>query len=65
MLGWEAETKGHNIKTKDGFKKHIYKEGSREHVLSWNMNGTRCSERDCVVNHRKGGKTAVEDNIYL
>jgi hypothetical protein len=36
--------------TGDGYKKHICSFGSREHVLSYDSNGTHCSEKDCIVN---------------
>ena len=34
------------------FIKHIRCEGARFHVLSWDSNGTHCSEPDCIINKR-------------
>jgi hypothetical protein len=39
-----------DLKTHDGYDKHIYCWGSREHVLSYNSNGVRCSNVNCIVN---------------
>ena len=37
-----------------GEMKHIFEEGSREHVLWWDGNGRHCSEKDCEINfHRR------------
>jgi len=33
--------------------KHIVKEGSKDHVLSWDSNGTHCSEPNCEINSVK------------
>ena len=33
--------------------KHITKEGSREHVISWSSEGRRCSEPNCEVNKKQ------------
>lgn len=30
--------------------KHVYCEGARFHVKSWNTFGTRCSETKCIIN---------------
>jgi len=30
--------------------KHIVKEGSREHVIYWDTNGSHCSEPNCEIN---------------
>lgn len=34
-------------------KKHIIKEGSREHVIRYDSYGAHCSEPDCEINLRK------------
>ena len=34
-------------------KKHIIKEGSREHVLSWDSSGRHCSDPGCEINSGK------------
>jgi len=34
--------------------KHIFKEGARYHVNSWDGNGRRCSTKDCEDNHGLG-----------
>ena len=37
--------------------KHILKEGSRYHVLSWDNHGTHCNEPNCEINKKgKNGK---------
>lgn len=61
-LEWEATRAGHDTLTEDGFKKHIYKSGSREHVLSFTTMGEKCSVRDCVINHRP---PSYDESIYL
>lgn len=61
-LEWEATEAGHESLTEDGFKKHIYKYGSREHVLSFTTAGDKCSEKDCVINHRT---PLYGESIYL
>jgi hypothetical protein len=37
--------------------KHIIKEGSREHVIYYDMNGKHCSCKNCEVNKQKPHKT--------
>ncbi len=32
--------------------KHIIKEGSREHVISYNSEGRKCSEPNCEINKK-------------
>lgn len=44
------------------YVKHIIKEGSREHVLSWDSNGRRCSCKDCEVNKEREVKLEVNSN---
>jgi hypothetical protein len=34
------------------FIKHVRCEGSRVHVLRWDVDGCHCSELDCIVNRR-------------
>lgn len=34
----------------DIWLKHIYHEGSRSHVLSWNNKGSHCKEKNCIMN---------------
>lgn len=34
----------------DGTEKHIFCEGARYHILSYGMEGTRCSEPKCEYN---------------
>ena len=34
------------------FIKHVRKNGSRHHVLSYSSNGIICSEKNCIVNKR-------------
>lgn len=34
------------------WKKHVVKEGSRTHVISWFTDGRKCSCPDCEVNRR-------------
>lgn len=34
--------------------KHVFKEGSRRHVIFWDSNGRRCSETACEINCKKG-----------
>ena len=36
------------------FQKHIIKEGARYHTLSWDWDGTHCSNANCIVNHKCG-----------
>ena len=38
---------------------HIVKEGSREHVLHWDSNGTHCSEPNCEVNKPYDGVDTI------
>ena len=33
--------------------KHIYKEGSREHVLWWDSRGVHCTEPNCEINKQE------------
>lgn len=42
--------KSDDMITIEGYEKHIYSEGSREHVLSYHTNGIRCSNSKCIVN---------------
>jgi hypothetical protein len=39
----------------DGTVKHIIKDGSRYHVLSWSEIGTHCSEPECEINKQLKG----------
>lgn len=39
-------------------EKHIIKEGSRKHVVSYDSNGSRCSEPNCEINLK-----SREDNM--
>jgi len=32
--------------------KHVYKEGSRKHVISYSSEGRQCSEPNCEINHK-------------
>lgn len=32
------------------YVRHVRRDGARYHVLSWTTKGTRCSEKDCIVN---------------
>jgi len=32
-------------------EKHIFCDGARFHVSSWDSNGKRCSCKDCEINH--------------
>ena len=45
-------------------KKHIIKEGSRFHVISYHLvNGTCkrvCSEKDCEINHEQSHSNSTE-----
>lgn len=42
---------------------HIIKENSRNHVISWDNFGAKCSEPNCEINKaRKGRKQAPKDN---
>lgn len=34
-----------------GFVKHVFCDGARIHVLSWDSYGRRCSQRNCIMNH--------------
>ena len=36
-----------------GKLEHIFMEGSRFHVISWDGNGAYCSEPDCEVNEKR------------
>lgn len=40
--------------------KHIIKEGSREHVISYNKEGRHCSEPSCEINNNKAVEKAIE-----
>lgn len=40
--------------------KHITKNGSREHVLSWDTHGVHCSEPECEVNKGRKRKETNE-----
>lgn len=54
-------------KTKKNVVKHVTKEGSRQHVIYWDTQGTHCSEPDCEINHEPKCKTEpkVGDKIYV
>lgn len=54
-------------KTKKNVVKHVIKEGSRQHVVHWDTQGTHCSEPDCEINHEPKIKTEpkVGDKIYV
>ena len=32
--------------------RHVYREGSRDHVVYWDSNGAHCSRKDCEINSR-------------
>lgn len=32
--------------------KHIIQEGSRQHIVYWNKDGTHCTEKECEINLR-------------
>ena len=40
----------------DGTEKHIHCDGARYHVLSWDSQGTRCSEPNCEINRLRQTK---------
>lgn len=41
----------HRMDYGDGVIHHVMSEGARFHSPSWDSCGTRCSEKDCEVNH--------------
>ena len=43
--------KPEDLKTPDGYDKHVHCEGSREHVLYYTDRGVHCTHKNCVVNH--------------
>lgn len=36
----------------DGTEKHIVQEGARFHVISWDTEGSHCSNPNCEINKR-------------
>lgn len=64
MLERQVRLQGENLYTEDGYEKHIYCNGSREHVLSWSTNGTRCSNKNCVVN-RDSKEPRIKESIFI
>lgn len=36
-----------------GFVKHVYCEGARFHVLSWDSYGHKCSVQNCIMNQKR------------
>ena len=42
--------------------KHIVKEGSREHVISWDSYGSKCSELDCEINYKRDKRIKEKEN---
>lgn len=40
-----------------GAMKHTIKEGSRNHVVWWDEEGTHCSEKDCEINTERNRRT--------
>ncbi|PAD70645.1 hypothetical protein CHH83_02245 [Bacillus sp. 7586-K] len=64
MLTVRAALLGHELKTLDGFDKHIYSDGSRDHVLSYSSNGIHCSQKNCVVNRDKT-TPQIKESIFL
>lgn len=34
--------------------KHIFKEGSRQHIISWDSKGRHCSVSQCEINCKEG-----------
>ena len=37
----------------DGYVKHVLCEGAREHVVSYDSAGPRCSVENCILNQRR------------
>ncbi len=35
-----------------GIVRHVVKEGSRDHVISWNTKGRKCSVKKCEINQK-------------
>lgn len=63
ILEIKAIKQGEKLKTEDGYDKHIFCEGSREHVLYWDSNGTHCTHKNCIVN--KDHQSHVSDSIFI
>lgn len=59
----KAITNGEELKTKDGYDKHINLEGARDHVLSYTNQGVHCSQKNCVVN--RDNRSNTEDWIFI
>lgn len=54
------------VKTGDGkWLKHVCCEGSREHVISWDTYGQRCSEPDCIVNKNRQEMTKEQKALKV
>jgi len=49
--------------TEDGYDKHIHCDGSREHVLSYSIQGIHCSHKNCVVN--RDNQSNVSEWIFI
>lgn len=44
------------IKKDDGSFHHLSCNGSRRHVISWDSNGSHCSEPNCEINYKNRGE---------
>lgn len=53
MLSLLALNQSEKLQTECGHDRHIYCEGSREHVLTFSSNGVSCSHRNCIVNQTR------------
>lgn len=46
----------------DGSEKHIFCEGARFHVVSWDKRGPRCSEPNCEINRYRTAAPKEQPN---
>lgn len=58
-----SQYKPEDLKTEDGYDKHLHCEGSREHVLSYSSKGVHCSHKNCVVN--RDHQSNVRDWVFI
>ncbi|WP_340011771.1 hypothetical protein MHI32_01525 [Paenibacillus sp. FSL H7-0690] len=62
-LELRAIKQSEELKTADGYNKHIHCDGSREHVLSYSSKGIHCSQNNCVVN--RNNQENISDWIFI
>ena len=50
------------VTNEDGSIQHVYCEGARFHVISWDILGQQCSEPDCEINKQREQRRRAKMN---